>query len=79
VSSEGSATFALTVEGETRELHPIVRDEVYRITREALHNAFNHALAKHIEAEITYGEQLFRCEFGMMGRASPRHCLKRAG
>ena len=60
MSSEGSATFALTVEGETREPHPIVRDEVYRITREALRNAFNHARAKHIEAEITYGEQLFR-------------------
>jgi signal transduction histidine kinase len=48
------------VEGETRELHPIVRDEVYRITREALRNAFSHARAQHIEAEITYGEQLFR-------------------
>jgi len=60
LSSEGSATFELLVEGETRELHPIVRDEVYRITREALRNAFSHARANHIEAEITYGEQLFR-------------------
>jgi signal transduction histidine kinase len=60
LSSEGSATFALTVEGEARELHPIVRDEIYRITREALRNAFSHARAKHIEAEIGYGEQLFR-------------------
>jgi len=60
LSSEGSATFDLLVEGETRELHPIVRDEVYRITREALRNAFSHARASHIEAEITYGEQLFR-------------------
>jgi signal transduction histidine kinase/ligand-binding sensor domain-containing protein len=60
LSGEGSATFELLVEGETRELHPIVRDEVYRITREALRNAFSHARAKHIEAEITYGEQLLR-------------------
>jgi signal transduction histidine kinase len=60
LSGEGSATFALTVEGETRELHPIVRDEVYRIAREALRNTFSHARASHIEAEITYGEQLFR-------------------
>ncbi len=60
LSSEGSAAFELLVEGETRELHPIVRDEVYRITREALRNAFIHARARHIEAEITYGEQLFR-------------------
>ena len=38
-----------------RDLHPILRDEVYRIAREALRNAFNHARARHIEAEITYG------------------------
>jgi signal transduction histidine kinase len=60
LSSGGSTTFELTVEGETRELHPIVRDEVYRIAREALRNAFSHARASHIEAEITYQEQLFR-------------------
>ncbi len=60
LSGEGSARFELLVEGQARELHPIVRDEVYRITREALRNAFTHAGARHIEAEITYGEQLFR-------------------
>ncbi len=60
LSSEGSAAFELVVEGETRDLHPIVRDEVYRIAREALRNAFMHARASHIEAEITYGEHLFR-------------------
>jgi signal transduction histidine kinase len=60
LSSEGSATFELLVEGEARELHPIVRDEVYRITREALRNAFNHARARHIEAEMVYSEQVFR-------------------
>ena len=60
LSSEGSPAFALMVEGETRELHPIARDEVYRITREALRNAFNHAGAHHIEAELIYGENLFR-------------------
>jgi signal transduction histidine kinase/ligand-binding sensor domain-containing protein len=60
LSSAGAATFGLVVEGEARELHPIVRDEIYRITREALRNAYNHARASHIEAEITYGEQLFQ-------------------
>src|SRR5208337_3470702 len=42
LSSEESATFRLTVEGRSRELHPIVRDEIYRIAREALRNAFRH-------------------------------------
>jgi ligand-binding sensor domain-containing protein/signal transduction histidine kinase len=57
---EDSADFRLVVEGPTRDLHPIVRDEIYRIVREALRNAFSHARAHHIEAEITYAERLFR-------------------
>ena len=35
--------FRVTVEGESRELHPILRDEIYRIAAEALRNAFHHA------------------------------------
>jgi signal transduction histidine kinase len=60
LSSENSATFGLLVEGQTQELHPIVRDEFYRIAREALRNAFSHARAQHIEVEITYAERLLR-------------------
>jgi signal transduction histidine kinase len=41
-------------------LHPILRDDIYRIAREALRNAFHHAQARKIEAEITYGERLLR-------------------
>jgi signal transduction histidine kinase len=55
-----SASFRLVVEGPVRDLHPIVRDELYGITREALRNAFSHARAQHIEVEITYAERLFR-------------------
>jgi signal transduction histidine kinase len=56
---EGAA-FELTVEGPPRNLHPIIRDELYRITREALRNAFSHARAHHIEVEIIYAERMFR-------------------
>jgi signal transduction histidine kinase/streptogramin lyase len=55
-----SASFRFVVEGPVRDLHPIVRDELYGITREALRNAFSHARAQHIEVEITYAERLFR-------------------
>jgi hypothetical protein len=55
-----SASFRLVVEGPVRDLHPIVRDELYGITREALRNAFSHARAQHIEVEITYAERLFQ-------------------
>jgi signal transduction histidine kinase len=46
--------FRVIVDGQPRPLHPLLRDEVYRIGREALINAFRHARAKHIELEIKY-------------------------
>jgi len=46
--------FRVIVEGATRPLHPVIRDEVYRIGREALVNAFRHSRASTIEAEIEY-------------------------
>jgi signal transduction histidine kinase len=60
LAAQDEATFRLTVEGSPRELHPIIRDELYRITREALRNAFSHSRAQQIEVEITYAERLFR-------------------
>jgi signal transduction histidine kinase len=56
----GAATFRLVVEGPPREMQPIVRDEIYRIAREALRNAFSHAQADHVEAELIYTDRLFR-------------------
>ncbi len=51
-----SAQFKVSVEGASRQLHPIVREEGFLIAREALSNAFQHARAANIEAEVTYGE-----------------------
>jgi signal transduction histidine kinase len=48
------------MEGTPRELHPILRDDIYRIACEALRNAFLHAQASKIEADITYGARLLR-------------------
>jgi signal transduction histidine kinase len=36
-------------------LKPFVRDEVYRIGREGLVNAFRHSGATHVELELEYG------------------------
>jgi signal transduction histidine kinase len=47
------------VEGGGRELHPITRDEIYRITTEALRNAFRHAEAERIDVAITHGAREF--------------------
>jgi signal transduction histidine kinase len=54
------ATFRVSIEGAPRDLHPFLRDDVYRIAREALRNAFHHAQATRIEAEITYSERYLR-------------------
>jgi signal transduction histidine kinase/ligand-binding sensor domain-containing protein len=48
------------VEGGERELHPILRDEIYRITAEALRNAFRHAQAGRIDVAIRHGDREFR-------------------
>jgi signal transduction histidine kinase len=48
------ADFCVVVNGDPRELHPVVRDEVYRIGREAIANCFQHANAERCETEINY-------------------------
>lgn len=52
--------FRVLAEGQGRPLHPLIRDEFYRIGREALTNAFRHADAKHIDIELKYGPKQFR-------------------
>ena len=52
--------FRLIVEGQARPLHPVIRDEVYRIGREALANAFRHSRASGIEIELEYADSQFR-------------------
>ncbi len=58
-AQNGSVKFRVLVEGKPRNLDPILRDEVYRFAREALRNAYSHAHANHIEAEITYADLRF--------------------
>ena len=61
VQSDNGAVPGVRVlmEGKPRELNPMLRDEIYRIAREALRNAFRHAKAQKIETEITYGPSEF--------------------
>jgi signal transduction histidine kinase len=55
-----AASVRIHVEGAPRKLHPIVRDEVFRIADEALRNAFRHARANQVEVEIRYDVREFR-------------------
>jgi signal transduction histidine kinase len=59
-ADKAARTFGVTVEGERRILTPIIREETYRIGLELLRNAFHHANAKRIEAEIRYDGDMLR-------------------
>ena len=52
--------FQVTLEGAQQPLSPLLQDEVYRIAREILRNAFRHAHASRIEAEVAYDTQFLR-------------------
>ena len=57
----GSSTgFRVIVEGQPRPLNPLMRDEVYRIGREALVNAFRHSRATTVEVELEYAARHMR-------------------
>ncbi len=72
-------TFGLTVEGERRTLVPVTRDQVYRIAREVLRNAFRHAHARRIEAEILYDEHQFRLRVRDDGKGMDPQVLEKGG
>jgi signal transduction histidine kinase len=53
-----SMTVAFSVIGDARDLHPIVRDEVYRIGYEAIRNAAAHSRASRLEIDLRYANDL---------------------
>ena len=55
-----AVSIRIEVQGASRALHPIVRDETFRIADEALRNAVRHANAKQVEVEIRYDVREFR-------------------
>ena len=71
--------FGVTVEGERRDLEPLLQDEVYRIARELLRNAFRHAQAGRIEAEIRYESRHFRVHIRDDGKGIDSEVLKAGG
>ncbi len=60
-NGDGVESF-VDVEGTPRDLHPILRDEIYRIAGEAMRNAFKHSGARRIEVAIAYGDRQLRVQ-----------------
>jgi signal transduction histidine kinase/ligand-binding sensor domain-containing protein len=68
--------FRVSVEGARQPLAPLIQDEVYRIAREILRNAFQHAHASRIEVEIAYDSQFFRLRIRDNGKGIDRKVLE---
>ena len=72
-------TFRVRVEGVPRTVRPMIQDEIYRIARESLRNAFRHAQARNIETEIAYDESRLRLRFRDDGKGIDPRVLERGG
>ncbi|MGA2813473.1 MAG: two-component regulator propeller domain-containing protein [Candidatus Acidiferrum sp.] len=75
----GSPKFSVTVEGVPQTLSPVLQDEVYRIAREVIANAFRHANANQIEAEISYDDHRLRLRIRDDGKGMDPKALKEGG
>jgi ligand-binding sensor domain-containing protein/signal transduction histidine kinase len=78
-ANHDSASFSVTVEGKREALSPILQDEVYRIARELLGNAFQHAQARQIEAEIRYDHAQLRLRIRDDGKGMDPKILQEGG
>ncbi len=59
-----------------RKLCPVIADEIYHISREALINAFHHSDADKIEVETEYGAKHFRIAIRDDGRGIDSQIIK---
>jgi signal transduction histidine kinase/ligand-binding sensor domain-containing protein len=55
---QNAVAASLSVNGDPQELHPLVRDEIYRITYEAIRNACAHSGGSRLDVELSYDHDL---------------------
>jgi len=54
----GPVEVSFSVTGDSKELHPVVRDEIYRVGYEAIRNACKHSRGSRLGVELKYGHDL---------------------
>jgi signal transduction histidine kinase/ligand-binding sensor domain-containing protein len=59
-TSHDKPKFEVIVVGKVRQLHPVCGTELYRLGREAIHNAFRHAKAGAVEVEVVYEKDVLK-------------------
>lgn len=52
---------SFSVTGQSKEMHPVVRDEIYRVGYEAIRNAYTHSNGNRLEVSLRYGKDLAVC------------------
>jgi signal transduction histidine kinase len=57
-TANGSMMPTFSVVGDAKDMHPIVRDEIYRIGYEAIRNACKHSEASELDVELRYDNDL---------------------
>jgi signal transduction histidine kinase/ligand-binding sensor domain-containing protein len=77
--TETRSDLRIHVEGQSRDLAPLVRDDVNRIAGEALRNAFRHAQARRIEVEFHYDRRQLRLRIRDDGKGIDPKLLDGAG
>jgi signal transduction histidine kinase len=78
-SDQPTPAVSVNVEGSPKEIAPLVRDEIYRIAREALRNAFRHANASRIQVEIRYAPGALRVRIRDDGKGLDQEVVDRGG
>jgi signal transduction histidine kinase/ligand-binding sensor domain-containing protein len=67
------------VDGDSRDLEPLVRDEIHRVACEAVRNAFKHAEAQRIDVELRYEKRQFRLRVRDDGKGIDQAVLNGSG
>jgi ligand-binding sensor domain-containing protein/signal transduction histidine kinase len=79
VDSSRRPDTSVVVEGTRRSINPSAAAEILRLARESLRNAYQHARASHIEAEVTFGDSHLRLRFRDDGIGIDPAVLQRGG
>jgi signal transduction histidine kinase/ligand-binding sensor domain-containing protein len=81
LANEGghSASVHVEVYGTPQALHPVVRDETFRLAGEALRNALRHADAEQIQVEIHYEARQLRVRVRDDGKGLDPEVIRRGG
>jgi signal transduction histidine kinase len=76
MSEEQRAKLRVIENGTLRDLYPMVREEVVRITSEAIINALRHAAAATIEIEVSYERARLRINVRDDGRGMDESMIR---